>query len=307
MNVFQTILGLFVVLIVPCLAIETYASVDLCVDVKADAPLLNGLRKLVFEEIGHHPTHRVVEDDCRSRLYVELFETAGVLYLTARIDREVPVRYALKENGDLADRLTEGLSLVLHNDPVYLSEDISHYSAFQRMGHSILKGGQNRYRMEVFEALSRGPNATFATGGAFTFTRGSDHWQVMARIYLAGWPGGLADQDRVLRVLAGVDGSLIYEVSALAHTTFYAGGGFGLQFLRFEGRLDSGETDVANQVAFVFQTRVGVRFFRFNDFDCDVFLAGYVPLHRTNDADSQLFAPDGLYTPSLQLGFGVGF
>jgi len=298
--------GMLLVPAVLCLAVQARAEVSVCLEVKAGEAEADGLRRLVEEELGHYPSHRLVESDCRSRLLVEVFEAAGVTYLTARIDQEVPVRYTIDEDGDLADRLSEGLSLVLHNDPVYLAEDITHYSAAKRLGHSILAGGHNRYRVEVFEALSRGPNATFVTGGAFTFTRGSQHWQVMARVYLAGWPGGVNNTDRVLRVLAGVDAGLIYETSALSHTTFYVGGGLGLQFLRFEGR-ESGALSVVNQVAFVFQTRMGVRFFRHTDFDCDVFLAGYIPFHKTSDVDGRLFGEDGLYTPSIQLGFGVGF
>lgn len=300
----RPLLGILFLLAALCLAVEARAEVTVCVEVQAADEEMPGLRKLVLGEMGHHPSHRVVERDCRSRLLVEVFEAAGVTYLTARIDQGVPVRYAIKD--DLAQRLSEGLSLVLHNDPVYLAEDITHFSAVQRIGHSLLAGGHNRYRLEVFEALSRGPNAAFATGGAFTFTRGSGHWQVMARAYVAGWPGGIKGTDRVLRILAGVDAGLVYEVSALSHTSFYVGAGFGLQFLRFEGR-EAEVLSVVNQVAFVFQTRLGVRFFRYNDFDCDVFLAGYVPLHKTVDADGRLFGEEGLYTPSIQLGFGVGF
>ena len=50
--------------------------------------------------------------------------------------------------------------------------------------------------------------------------------------------------------------------------------------------------------------RVGARFFRASDFDLDVFVAGYLPLFSTNDPDSLLM---DAYTPSAQLGLGVGF
>src|SRR5450432_1130656 len=97
------------------------AEVALCVE-------LAGVRKLVRTELDRHPSHQVVDTGCRSHLRVELFEAAGARYLTAQIDREVPARYVVTDAVELGARLSDALSLVLHNDPTYLSEDISHYN-----------------------------------------------------------------------------------------------------------------------------------------------------------------------------------
>jgi hypothetical protein len=53
--------------------------------------------------------------------------------------------------------------------------------------------------------------------------------------------------------------------------------------------------------------RAGVKFLRTHDYDLDVFVQGYLPLFNTKDADGALFGEKGLYTPSLQMGIGVGF
>jgi len=286
------------------------AEVPLCLDVQAPARDIEGFRALVTSEVGRHPSHRVVDKDCRSSLRVELFETTGVLYLTAQVDREVPVRYVIKQRSDLADKLADGLSLVLHNDPVYLSEDITHYSAVQRMGHAIGKGGRNTWRLEVFEAMSRGgTNAVFAPGGAFALSRGSGNWQVLARLYLAGWPASTSGTDRALKVMTGADAGLTYEFLDLASWSPYVSVCAGLQYLRYAGREQATDKGLAyvNQFGVTLSARVGIRFLRTNDFDLDVFAQGYLPLFNTKDTDNALFGEKGLYTPALQMGLGVGF
>jgi len=62
-----------------------------------------------------------------------------------------------------------------------------------------------------------------------------------------------------------------------------------------------------DQVGAVALGRVGVRFLRTHDFDFDVFAGGYLPLFNTDDPDRPLFGEGGLYTPSVQVGVGVGF
>ena len=286
------------------------AQVPLCVDVEAPASDLDGLRRLVATELARHASHEVVERDCRTNLRVQLFEAAGVLYLTGQVDREVPVRFEVKDRAELADRLTEGLSLVLHSDPVYLAEDIEHYSEVQRLAHSLGVGGHTLYRVEMFEAIGRsGTNPVFATGAAFAVTRGSGHWQVLARAYLGGWPTRASGTDRTLQLVTGADAGLTYEFLDLATWSPYVSLCAGIQFQRYAGRevaADPGLTYV-NQFLVDVSARAGFRFFRANDFDLDVFVQGYLPLHLAKDADGALFGDKGLYTPSLQVGIGVGF
>jgi hypothetical protein len=285
------------------------AEVTLCVEVRAPAADVEGLRTLVRTEVERHPSHVVVEADCASSLHVELFDAAGVRYLTAQIDREIPVRYAVSDPSELADRLAEGLSLVLHNDPVYLAEDITHYSEAERLAHSIGVAGRSTWRVELIQMIAPGGgNAAFATGAGFSMTRGSGNWQVMARVYLGGWAMDPDGTDRTLQVFTGADAGLTYEFLDRASWTPYLSACGGLQFLRYAGREKPGDTGLAfvNQIGVDLSARAGFRFFRLNDFDLDVFVAGYLPLFKTKDVDGALFG-DGIYTPSLQIGVGVGF
>lgn len=283
------------------------AAVEVCVQVSADKAHLAGLRKLVLDELGHHPTHQLVSGGCRSRLQVELFELAGASFLTARVNREIPVRFTLKRKEDLGQKVREALRRVLRHDPVYLSEDIQQYSAMQRAVHSVLKGGRNTWRLELFETMiSAGEHPAFASGGAFLVTRGSANWHVFARLYAGGALGGTTGMNRALRIMAGGELGLSYEFLARSRTTPYVSTGLGVQVLHYEGRLspEDRELEDATVKGGTLSLRAGVRFFRASDFDLDVFAAGYLPLFGTNDPDSLLMDS---YTPSMQLGLGIGF
>jgi len=118
--------------------------------------------------------------------------------------------------------------------------------------------------------------------------------------------GGVGAQDRKLRVLAGGDLGLVYELFSRALTSPYVSAGLGAQLLRFEGRLRATDSALESATAKggTLSLRLGVRFFRASDFDLDVFALGYLPLFKTFDPDSELIDS---YTPSVQLGIGVGF
>ena len=51
------------------------AATALCVEVRADSEQA-AMRLLVLDELGHHPSHRVVtiEAECQSHLLVEIFQ-----------------------------------------------------------------------------------------------------------------------------------------------------------------------------------------------------------------------------------------
>lgn len=283
------------------------AAIDLCVRVTAAEGRLPGLRKLVNDELGHHPSHKVVKSGCRSVLQVELFEVAGASFLTARVNREVPVRQTIKRKEELGEKVREALRRVLGQDPVYLAEDIQRYSASRRAVHSVLKGGRNTWRLELFETMiGGGENVAFASGGAFCVTRGSTNWHVFARLYAGGALGGTEGTNRALRIMAGGEMGLQYEFLARSLWTPYLSAGLGVQVLHYEGRLRAGDADLedATVKGGTFSLRAGLRFFRASDFDLDIFVAGYLPLFATNDPDSLLMDS---YTPSMQLGLGVGF
>jgi hypothetical protein len=306
----RKIVALAVALLGLLLAGGAAAAVPTCLEVIAPAEDLASFRKLVRTEVDRHPSHQVVEADCRAHLRVELIEVAGTRFLTAQIDREVPARFAVKDPVDLAGRLDDAVRLVLHNDPTYLAEDVAHMDALQRFGQIILVRGHLTFRLELFGALSRsGTGAVSVPGIALGVTRGSGHWQVLGRLYGGGVPGSTPGAEQALQVLAGVDGGITYELFDKASWTPYVSGCAGVQFFRYAGREKATDTNLTyvNDAVPTLSARVGARFFRWYSFDLDLFAQGYVPLSLTKDVDSGFFGGPGLYTPSLQLGLGVGF
>ena len=281
-------------------AARAHAVVPLCVDVRADADEA-AFRRLVVDELRHHPTHQLVDDGCASRLVVELFSVAGVRYLTAHIDGDVPVRFAVKSGRDLDDRLDEALRQTLRHDPVYLAEDLSRMNAVWRAGANVVRNGSNRYRIDLFELIgSGGRNAVFASGGALEVARGIEHVNVFARLAFAGAPRGRADEV-TLRVFAGGDLGCLWEASARANNTIYFGGGVGLHYVRFAG---APTQNPANTILFGVVARAGARFLRYYGFDVDLFAEAHLPLYKTNDPDSPVV---DAYTPYAMAGVGVGF
>ncbi|MBI5529255.1 MAG: hypothetical protein HY897_23265 [Deltaproteobacteria bacterium] len=284
------------------------AAVAVCVEVKApDAKEREGFEKLVRDEVARHASHKAVEAGCATRLSVELFEVSGVRYLTARVGNEVPARYAVKDPADLGEALSKALTLVLGSDPVFLSEDVSRMSAAQRAARSVLVRGHNTWRIELYEVTARSPlGAAFAPGGAFSVTRGADHFGVFSRIYFGGLPGDEV-REPALRLHAGGDVGAVYEFDAISSWSFYASAGAGVQLVRFEGRVDApgiSDVDTVTDFGFAGFVRVGARFLRIYEFDCDLFAAGYLPMFLTADTDSLL---PSAWTSSLIAGIGVGF
>jgi hypothetical protein len=280
------------------------AETKLCLDVRADSDTA-GLRKLAEAELGHHPTHHLVVEDCASHLSIELFSAAGARYLTLRINQEVPVRFTVKTPHEIEEKLSEGLRQVLQHDPVYLSEDLSQMNTVWRTGANLVRRGTNRYRVEVFEVIGNGGNnAVFASGAAFTVARGIDHLQVFARLDAAGSASGLGADSVTLRVLAGGDLGVLYEVSARANSTFYIGPALALHYLRFEGKTGNTEAAPVDSLLFSIALRTGVRLLRFYDVDVDLFAQLHLPFYPTSDPDSKLI---DAYTPYMMAGLGVGF
>lgn len=289
-------------------AAPAHAVTRLCVEVRADGDEA-GLKRLLADELLHHPTHRQVEDGCESRLSVELFGAAGNRFLTMRVNQEVPVRFALRSTRDLEEKLGEGLTLVLKNDPVYLAEDMSRMSAFMRAGTNVVKHGRNRFRLELFELFGSGvSNEVFATGAAFGVYRGFEHANVYLRVEAAGSPR-LRRIGATLRALVGFDVGALWESSARGNTTFYIGPGVSLHWIRFEAWDYNDQGIPAAQPAInawllSATVRAGVRFLRFYDVDVDLFVQAHLPLYPTHDPDNPIV--DG-WTPYGSVGLGVGF
>jgi len=287
------------------------ASVALCVTARTEAAEQAGFEKLVRSEVERHPSHRIAEKDCESRLVVEVFRTEGTRYLTVQLDGEVPDRATLAKPEELAQKLSDAVTAVLGNDPMYLAKDPDKYSAMERASRSVLVRGMNTYRLELFETLMRtDKNIAFAPGLAIGFARGADQWQVQARLHLAGSPSAISGTERALRVAAGMDAGVIYEASRRAPTSGYVGTGVGLALYRVEGLVDASDPNsaaVVDTVGATVHLRAGVRFLRIFDFDADAFVQANLPLFTTKETDNLLFGDSGIYTPSLQIGMGVGF
>jgi hypothetical protein len=299
------------VLAVVALPGRGHAAVATCLEVEADDPKVRpGFEKLVRVELARHASHALAQTGCRVSLVVQLFDVGGSRQLTMRLDEEVPVRFTIGKGDSIPDRVAEAMSLVLGNDPVTLAEDVTKLSAIERASHAMAVQGVNIWRFELFEAMYRtGSGAAFAPGGAFGVTRGAASWQVLGRLYLAGWPTEPADDRPILEVVAGADVGISYELSATANATGYFSFGLGLQFMRFERRVDElgGDVDTLDRFGPHAFGRIGVRLFRFYDFDFDIFAAGYLPMMATKQEGSLVFPEEGRYTMSAQVGVGVGF
>jgi hypothetical protein len=287
------------------------AAVATCLTVEVDdADARPGFEKLVRVELARHPSHELATEACRVSLLVQLFKVGGSQQLTMRLDENVPVRFTIGKADSLVERVGEGMSLVLGNDPVTLAEDITKLSTIERASHAMAVQGINIWRFELYESMYRtGSGAAFAPGGSFGVTRGAGHRQVLGRIYFSGWPNEPEEDRPVLKIAAGADVGITYELSATANATGYFSLGLGLQFTRFEGRAAAvgGKVDTLDSFAPHAFGRLGVRMFRLYDFDFDIFAAGYLPMKATRQEDSQVFPEDGRYTMSAQIGVGVGF
>ncbi len=292
------------VLIVMCLvAIPARAVTPLCLETRTENDAA-GFRKLIEDELAHHKTHKLVSEGCASHLSAELFIVGGTRYLTVRVDQEVPVRFVVKTAHDLEEKLIDALRQVLQNDPVYLAEDLSRLNSVWRAGAKLVRNGQNRYRLELFQLLGHGVrNPVFASGAAFTVARGIDHLQVYVRLSAAGSAQGLGD-DVVLRVIAGADIGGLYEVSPRRNSSFYLGPTVALHYVRFEGKVAGAEAQPINTVLCSVGLRLGVRVLRYYGFDLDLFAQANLPLYKTRDPDSTLFDE---WTPYGSVGPGVGF
>jgi hypothetical protein len=287
------------------------AAVDLCVETHTAAADQSGFKRLVLSEVERHPSHHPVETGCQSRLLVELFETNGSRYLTVRLDGEIPDRTTIASDTEVGPKLSESISQVLGNDPMHLSEDPAKWSAMERASRSVLVRGANTYRLELFELMARTDhNIAFAPGIGVGFARGAEHWQVTARLHLAGNPTGISREERALRLSTGMDLGLIWEASRVAATSGYLGAGAGLSVLRFAGYADPKDahsnTDVTALVPVV-HLRAGVRFLRLFDFDADAYLQANLPVLPTKHVDDPMWGDSGIWTPMLQVGVGVGF
>ena len=115
--------------------------------------------------------------------------------------------------------------------------------------------------------------------------------------------------DAALEVLAGVDGCLVHELYDKEFWTPYGAACAGVQYFQFVGREHTGAPTAAraHDVGIAPALRLGARFFRWHSFGFDLFAEGYLPVSAAQDIDGVLLSSKGLYTPSVQIGLGIGF
>jgi hypothetical protein len=242
---------------------------------------------------------------------VEIFRTANTRYLTVQLEGEVPERATLAKEEEPAGKLAGAISAVLGTDPVHLAKDPTKWSAFERARRSVLVRGMNTYRLELYETLMRtDENLAIAPGIGLGFARGADQWQIHARLHLATSPAQIVGNERALRLASGLDVGLLYEYSRRAPTSGYLGAGVGAVLVRLEGLVDPADRATRTTVDGMGVTanlRAGLRFLRLYDFDAELFTQLSIPVFATRETDDPLFGEDGVYTPFLQIGVGVGF
>jgi hypothetical protein len=205
-------------------------------------------------------------------------------------------------------RLEQGIPEVLHSAPVYLQKNISQYSRAARARHAVVVTGHNIFRLEVMQAAVRGEHGvSFAPGAAFGFSRGSRRIRVGGRVHAVGAPETAEEGDSRLRLGVGLDAGAAFEFNEDRPVSGYVNGGAGLSFLRFEGSIDN-DVYTTNDVLFQVFARIGVRMLRLTDFDLDLFVCGYLPVHPVRDPETPMFGGNHhTFTPSVQVGIGVGF
>ncbi len=286
------------------------ASIGLCLVTKAEPSQLPSFEKLVRSEVARHPSHQITKQHCESHLTVELFVFQGTTFLTVQLDSQVPERRPIPDPKEVASELSAAMTLVLGNDPVVLSADPARFGAMERATHSVLVRGQNTYQLELFERVARTDrNLAMAPGLGFSFQRGADQWAVFARGSVASSPFGVAGTDHSLALSAGADAGALFETGRRSATSPYLGAGLGLMLLRFEGRLDEADRDRTQTVTDLGATlnlRAGLHLLRALDVSVDLFTMLHLPLFVTKEVDHPLFG-DGVYTPMLEAGVGIGF
>lgn len=287
------------------------ATVPLCLEVKADAAEQASFEKLVRSELGRHPGHRLATQECDSHLLAELFRVGNTRYLTLRIDAEIPLRYSFGTDRELEIHLSEGMSRVLRSDPAYLAEDPSRLSGTERAVRAVLVHGSNTYRLSFSENIARTDTGfAYAPGVAFEIGRGAGHFGVFAKTGIAYSLPSVRADERALNLLGRTEAGLAYEFAPRRTTSAYAAVSAGALLLRFQGRTDPADersVDSVMTAGAMLAARVGVRFLRVYDFDCDAFASLVAPLFATKNPDSSLFGEHGTYTPIAELGLGVGF
>ncbi len=281
--------------------------VSTCVKVVTSRSDAGELEHLVKSEVARHPTHVVVERDCRTTLEVELIEIAEGRFLTGRLGSQVPYRVRIEGEGGLAPALEELLRVVLHNDPVLL-EGPKRQSFLAGSVDELRRKGQNLYGIEAFEWIAPvGGRLAELPGAALRIRRELSPFYVGVRIGAAFRLGGA--QRFELRPTADVaaDAEIGLFASPFSDTSFYASALVGIEHQRYVGPaplLGEGATGDALQTGLSFGLRGGVELLRTTDARFDLFAQLFAPVFVAHDIDGGVIHA---WVPSAMLGAGVAF
>jgi hypothetical protein len=302
--------------IVATMIFAEIAAVGLCANARDICEVVNvdgtkdaaSFRKLVNTELGRRPNFRVVKKDCEGTLAVDFLVIEKKQYLTIRMDNDIPYRYSLTVGDDVSEKLSEGISLVLDNDPETLMQNIESLSAVQRTLRPLVMSAKNIWAVELYESVVRTQKSASDVnpGVAFSAARNAGHWTVFLRLHLSGFPKEPMSKAPVLQVDTGISLGVNYEFLERKNTSPYIGIGFQLKYFRLAAMTDDQGEDNLDEVMPAVLGRIGIRFFRFYAMHFDLFLGGELPILPTGDEETYLFTKKR-YTPFAHLGMAVGF
>jgi hypothetical protein len=288
-------------------AARAQGMVTTCVEVATSRSDAQELERLVKSEVARHPTHVVVERDCRTTIEVEIIEIAEGRFLNGRIGSQVPYRVRVEGPNGLVPALEELLRVVLHNDPVLL-EGPKQQSFLAGSVDQLRRKGRNLYGLEAFEWIAPvGGRLEQLPGAALRVRREVSPFYVGVRIGAAFRLGGA--QRFELRPMADVaaDAEIGLFASPLSDISLYASALVGIEHQRYAGPaplLGEGATGDALQTGLSFGLRGGVELLRTTDARFDLFVQISAPAFVARDIDGGVIHA---WVPSAMVGGGVAF
>ncbi|HEX4336992.1 MAG TPA: hypothetical protein VH062_13835 [Polyangiaceae bacterium] len=277
-------------------------QISTCVSVEAPDDTRDALQRLVTNEVSRHPTHRVSDGACETRLRVELIEIRGDRFLTGRVDGEVPQRIVVdgKDGRALERAVTDLARVVLGNDPVVLRAP-GEQSFFAARVLELRDTGQNTFDAGAVETMSFvDGRATFQPGLMFGYTRELSAWQLGVEASfaqrLATHPGKM-DLDSLGRLQ--ITGALYF--SKQADTSAFVGVSLGLGYERFTGPRGAGLGKGDGEYSAVgpgLGLRAGVEAFRSTTTRVTLFGEAFIPMFVANDEETEIVKS---WVPTLSL------
>lgn len=273
-----------------------------CVEIAGAGDDAADLRRLVMAEIDRHATHRAATQDCASFVRIERLRIGDAVYLTGRINTQVPHREAVVD-GDVGRAVERMLRVLFNNDPVRLRGP--RRPNWLLDGVRALKTGRMVYGIEAFQLIAlvdEGPQSV--SGVAINARREVADWHLGLRLHYAGKLDGVGpDLTLVGHIAAQLH--LAWFTDALGDTSFYLGALVGVDHQRFEGPsgVDGGPSSTSATL-FGVGGRLGLETFRTTSSRLDLFAQVLAPAGSSTDANDLVI---DAWVPSVTLGAGIAF